>query len=90
VWPDFLGKDTDSNESMAKLSIPGLWVFSDNDGSIPVGLSIERIQLLRKAGHRFDYALFSGLGHDNIDGTFATAVEWMKRLSPSGKPAGGR
>jgi len=37
VWPDFLGKDTDSSESLKKLSIPGLWLFSDNDGSIPVG-----------------------------------------------------
>jgi dienelactone hydrolase len=81
VWPDFLGKDTDSSESLKSLSIPGLWVFSDNDGSIPVGLSIERLQQLRKAGHRYDYVLFSGLGHDNIEGTFATAVDWVKRLS---------
>jgi pimeloyl-ACP methyl ester carboxylesterase len=80
VWPDFLGKDTDSAESLRNLSIPGLWLFSDNDGSIPVGLSIERLQLLRKGGHHYDYALFSGLGHDNIDGTFAMAVYWIKRL----------
>jgi len=36
IWPDFLGKDTDSGESLEKLSIPGLWIFSDNDPSIPV------------------------------------------------------
>jgi dienelactone hydrolase len=81
VWPDFLGKDTDSSESLKKLSIPGLWLFSDNDGSIPVGLSIERLQALRTGGHRYDYVLFSGLGHNNMDGTFATAVDWIKRLS---------
>ena len=81
VWPDFLGKDTDSSESLKKLSIPGLWLFSDNDGSIPVGLSIERLQALRMGGHRYDYVLFSGLGHNNMDGTFATAVDWIKRLS---------
>ena len=81
VWPDFLGKDTDSSESLKKLSIPGLWLFSDNDGSIPVGLSIERLQALRIGGHRYDYVLFSGLGHNNMDGTFATAVDWIKRLS---------
>ena len=80
VWPEFLGKDTDSNESLKKLSIPGLWLFSDNDGSIPVGLSIERLQALRMGGHRYDYVLFSGLGHNNMDGTFATAVDWIKRL----------
>ncbi len=81
VWPDFLGKDTDPRESLKKLSIPGLWLFSDNDGSIPVGLSIERLQGLRMGGHRYDYVLFSGLGHNNMDGTFATAVDWIKRLS---------
>jgi uncharacterized protein len=80
VWPGFLGKDTDSSESLDKLSIPGLWLFSDNDGSVPVGLSIERLQALRRGGHRYDYVLFSGLGHNNMDGTFATAVDWIKRL----------
>jgi len=79
VWPDSLGKDTDSSESLKKLSIPGLWLFSDNDGSIPVGLSIERLQALRIGGHRYDYVLFSGLGHNNMDDTFATAVDWIKR-----------
>jgi uncharacterized protein len=81
IWPDFMGKDTDSSENLKKLSIPGLWLFSDNDGSIPVGLSIERLQALRMGGHRYDYVLFSGLGHNNMDGTFATAVDWIKRLS---------
>jgi dienelactone hydrolase len=79
VWPDFLGKDTDSTESLKKLSIPGLWLFSDNDGSIPVGLSIERLQALRIAGHRYDHILFPGLGHNNMDGTFVTAVDWIKQ-----------
>ena len=79
IWPDFLGKDTDPAESLARLSIPGLWIFSDNDGSIPVDLSLERLQALRRAGHRYDYVLFPGLGHNNMDGTFATAVEWIGR-----------
>src|SRR5688572_1260592 len=80
IWPDFLGRDTDSAEDLEKLAIPGLWLFSDNDGSIPVALSIERLQQLRKAGHRYDYVLFSGLGHNNIPATFATAVAWLERL----------
>ncbi len=79
VWPDFLGRDTDPGEILKTLSIPGLWLFSDNDGSIPVDLSIERLQVLRRAGHRFDYVLFSGLGHNNMDRTFAAAIDWMKR-----------
>jgi len=81
VWPEFLGKDTDPSESLSKLSIPGLWIFSDNDGSIPVDLSISRLQMLRRMGHRYDYVLFSGLGHNNMDRSFATATEWIRRLA---------
>jgi pimeloyl-ACP methyl ester carboxylesterase len=80
IWPDFLGKDTDPAESLAKLSIAGLWIFSDNDGSIPVDLSIANLQTLRGAGHRYDYVLFSGLGHNNMDGTFAAATDWIRRV----------
>lgn len=79
IWPDFLGKDTDPSESLGKLTIRGLWIFSDNDGSIPVDLSIARLQPLRRAGHPYDYVLFSGLGHNNIESTFATAVDWIRR-----------
>ena len=81
VWPDFLGVDTDPATSLRDLVIPGLWIFSDNDASIPVDLSIERLQLLRADGHRYEYVLFSGLGHNNMDGSFATATDWIRRLS---------
>ena len=79
IWPDFLGKDTDSSEDLAKLSIPGLWIFSDNDTSIPVDLSIEGLKKLWRDGHRYDYALFSGLGHDNLERTFSVATAWIRR-----------
>ena len=79
VWPDFLGRDTDSFEELGKLAIPGLWLFGDNDGSIPVDLSIQKLQALRAAGHPYDYVLFSGAGHNNIDVTFATAIDWIGR-----------
>jgi alpha-beta hydrolase superfamily lysophospholipase len=80
IWPDFLGKDTDPADSLRNITIPGLWLFSDNDGSIPVDLSIERLKALRQTRPQYDYVLFSDLGHDNIDGSFATAVDWIKRL----------
>jgi uncharacterized protein len=80
IWPDFLGKDTDSSENLAKLSVPGFWIFSDNDRSIPVDLSLGHLKRLRKVGHRYDYALFSGLGHNNMDHTFTAATDWIKRL----------
>lgn len=78
-WPEFLGKDTDSSEDLAALKVPGFWIFSDNDRSIPVDVSLEHLKRLRKAGHRYDYALFSGLGHNNMEQTFTTATEWIKR-----------
>jgi hypothetical protein len=79
VWPGFLGVDTDPTDALRTLSMPGLWLFSDNDGSIPVDLSIRRLGVLRRAGHAYDYVLFSGLGHNNVGGTFATAIDWITR-----------
>jgi len=81
IWPRFLGKDSDPSDSLAKLAIPGLWIFGAKDGSIPVDLSIERLQYLIDSGHEYDYALFSGLGHNNMADTFATASDWIKKLS---------
>lgn len=80
VWPDFLGKDTDPRESLAKLKIPGLWIFGENDGSIPVDLSIQRLRKLTEAGHKYDYALFSYFGHNNMSETFSTATDWITSL----------
>jgi len=85
VWPDFLGRDTDASEDLGKLSIPGLWIFSDNDASVPVDLSIAKLQKLRRSGHPYDYVLFSGLGHNNMDRTFSVATEWIRRSSPTGR-----
>ncbi|HET9473360.1 MAG TPA: alpha/beta fold hydrolase [Steroidobacteraceae bacterium] len=79
IWPDFLGRDTDASEDLARLSIPGFWIFSDNDMSIPVDLSIERLQALRKKGHRYEYRVFPGLGHNNMDQTFTVATAWIRR-----------
>ena len=80
IWPDFLGRDTDASEDLARLSIPGLWIFSDNDRSIPVDLSIERLRRLQKGGHRYEYLVFSGLGHNNIERTFSLATDWIRRV----------
>jgi pimeloyl-ACP methyl ester carboxylesterase len=81
IWPEFMGKDTNPVESLGKLSMPGLWIFSDNDGSIPVDLSIAQLKELQREGHRYEYRVFPGLGHNNMDGTFATAVEWIRKRS---------
>ena len=78
-WPEFLGLDTDSSVTLGHLAIPGLWIFSDNDGSIPVDLSMKRLRSLRRAGHHYEYALFSGLGHNNMDPTFHVATDWIRK-----------
>jgi dienelactone hydrolase len=80
IWPDFLGRDTNPLDSLAKLNISGLWVFGENDGSIPVDLSMQRISKLKKVGHKYDYVLFSGVGHNNMNETFATVADWINRL----------
>lgn len=82
VWPDFLGRDTDSAEDLAKLSIPGFWIFGGHDGSIPVDLSIDKLKALRAAGHRYDYTVSATQGHNNMSATFDAAIEWIGRTFP--------
>ncbi len=80
-WPEFLGKDTDPSESLKKLKIPGLWIFGTEDGSVPVDLSISRLNQLRQPNHQYNYVLFSGVGHNNMPETFATATDWILRIA---------
>ncbi len=81
IWPDFLGKDSNPSDSLAKIDIPGLWIFGDKDGSVPVDLSVSRLQELIDAGHKYEYEIFSGLGHNNISETFVTVTDWIKKSS---------
>jgi len=76
-----VGADTDPVTSLRELPIPGLWIFSDNDGSIPVDLSTAGLDALKKSGHRYEYVIVPGLGHNNMDGTFDTATNWIRQLS---------
>lgn len=79
IWPDFLGQDTNPADSLVKLSMPGLWVFGARDGSVPVDLSVERLQPLIDAGKPYEYALMSSLGHNNMSETFSYVTDWIKR-----------
>lgn len=79
VWPSFLGKDTDPSDSLSMLDIPGLWIFGARDGSVPVDLSIERLDLLIDDGKPYEYALMSAVGHNNMSETFSLATDWIKR-----------
>lgn len=80
IWPSFLGKDSSPADSLKTLNTPGLWIFGEQDGSVPVDLSIERLSSLIEQGHDYQYVLFSGLGHNNMNETFDTAMQWVRRL----------
>ncbi|MEM8713563.1 MAG: alpha/beta hydrolase [Planctomycetota bacterium] len=80
VWPDFLGRDTDSFEDLAQLSVPGLWVFGAMDGSVPVDLSMQNLTQLRERSKPYEYVLFSASGHNNMVESFATVTDWIERL----------
>jgi uncharacterized protein len=87
IWPDFLGKDTDPGESLATLRIPGFWIFGENDGSIPVDLSIRNLQALVADGGKYGHVLVPAQGHNNMGGTFAIAIDWIKAQTTSSMDA---
>jgi dienelactone hydrolase len=75
---------TDPKESLAALTIPGLWLFGGKDIQIPANLCIEQLQALKAKGKPYDYALFPELGHrTGFAGSapVALAVEWIKTKS---------
>jgi len=78
LWPASHGVDTDPASSLRKLSIPGLWIFGKRDGSIPVDLSIARLQALQSSGGRYEFRLMPDLGHENMSETFDQAADWIK------------
>ena len=90
VWPDFLGKDTDPSANLAKLQIPGLWIFGEKDGSIPVDLSIQRLKKLAAAEFEYEFILFSNLGHNNMTTTFDVAADWITRVTQTNKKLSGQ
>ncbi len=75
---------TDPKESLAALTIPGLWLFGGKDIQIPANLCIEQLQALKAQGKPYDYALFPELGHrTGFAGSapVALAIEWIKTKS---------
>jgi len=75
---------TDPKESLAALTIPGLWLFGGKDIQIPVNLCIEQLQTLKAQGKPYDFALFPELGHrTGFAGSapVALAIEWIKTKS---------
>ena len=64
---------------MEYIEIPGLWIFGGQDGSIPVDLSVNRLNTLINNSKKYEYIIFHGLGHNNVPQTFNYAVDWIKK-----------
>jgi len=75
--------DTDPRRPLARLAVPGLWLFGGRDVQIPVGLSIERLDELRAHGRPYEHQRFPALGHDLAasDAAVAAAVQWIQAAS---------
>jgi len=76
--------DTDPNAILAKLSIPGIWVFGGKDIQVPVKLSIEYLDILKSKGKNYDYKLFPNLGHNTAfsasEEPMKDAINWIKNV----------
>ena len=58
------GRDTDPRDALGMLDIPALWMFGGKDDTLPVWLSIERLEGLIEAGqNNFEYRLDPDGGH---------------------------
>lgn len=75
---------TDPRESLANVSVPGLWLLGGQDLQTPAFLAIERLDVLKTQGKPFEYRLYPELGHNVSPGgagqSVDDAVEWIKRV----------
>jgi pimeloyl-ACP methyl ester carboxylesterase len=79
--------DVDPRTSLAKLTIPSLWLYGDQDNLVPVDLSIARLQDVIRQGHsNFEYRVIAGYGHNiigegNIAPAYLQTVAWIKTIA---------
>ncbi|MEN2486359.1 alpha/beta hydrolase [Flavobacterium sp. B11] len=76
--------DTDPKGILAKLSIPGIWIFGGKDIQVPANLSIEYLDALKSKGKPYDYKLFPNLGHNTAfsksEEPMNDAINWIKNI----------
>jgi len=74
--------DTDPCNTLAQLSVPGLWIFGGKDIQVPVNLSIEQLNALKSHNKRYEYKLYPALGHNTAFSSSKEPVEyavsWIK------------
>lgn len=75
-------KATDPKEALKDLSIPGLWLFGEQDIQIPVKMCIEHLNALKLEKKPFEYVLFPSLGHNTNKTTpINISINWIKQKS---------
>jgi len=76
--------DTNPNDILSKLSIPGIWIFGGKDIQVPVKLSIEYLDILKYKGKHYEYKLFPELGHNTAfsdsEEPMKDAINWIKNI----------
>jgi pimeloyl-ACP methyl ester carboxylesterase len=72
--------DVDPRSSLARLSIPGLWLYGATDNLVPVDYSIGRLDGLIRQGHNnFEHRIVPGYGHNLLDSpAYSLMVAWIK------------
>lgn len=77
--------DTDPRDSLAGLSIPGLWIFGGQDVQLPVQLSIERLESIAPSGAKLEYRVFPALDHNTAFAASSEpvtiALQWMASVA---------
>ncbi len=67
----------------------GLWIFGGKDIQVPVVLSMENLDQLKKKGKKYEYLLFPKLGHNTSSSEspepVKAAVMWMKSFNQKKK-----
>ena len=85
---------TNPLNALIRLKIPGLWLYGGQDIQVPVGLSIERLDMLKAQGKFYEYQLFPTLGHNTAfsksQEPFNAALQWIKNISHRYKKNGYR
>lgn len=81
--------DTDPKRALDELSIPGLWLFGEQDIQIPVKLCMEQLNEFKAKGKLFEYVLFPSLGHNTAfsDTTIPVdiSIHWIMQNALNGK-----
>ncbi|KAF2336350.1 alpha/beta hydrolase family protein [Flavobacterium daemonense] len=79
--------DTNPKDILAKLSIPGFWIYGGKDIQVPAKLSIEYLDELKSKGKHYEYKLFPNLGHNtafsNDEDPMKDAINWIKNVEKS-------